>query len=118
MITQHSVPLWQGLGVAVSCCHAVASPGQNAAASSSAASAASPPLAPTDDGPLAELAPPTPPAPPAPEVPPVLLCPPEHAPNSHGLLAVSQPEGRRVALAWNTSPTGAGGNLALSVWRP
>jgi hypothetical protein len=42
----------------------------------------------------------------------------EHAPVSHGLLAVSQPVGRRVALAWNTSPTGAGGNLALSVWQP
>jgi hypothetical protein len=42
----------------------------------------------------------------------------EQAPLSYGSLAVSQPEGRRVALAWNTIPTGAGGNLALSVWRP
>ena len=42
----------------------------------------------------------------------------EHAPVGSGSLAVSQPLGRRVALAWNTSPTGAGGNLALSVWRP
>ena len=42
----------------------------------------------------------------------------EHAPVSSGLLATAQPVGRRVALAWNTSPTGAGGNLALSVWRP
>ena len=44
--------------------------------------------------------------------------PDQPAPVSNGSLAVSAPLGRRVALAWNTSPTGAGGHLALSVWRP
>jgi hypothetical protein len=44
--------------------------------------------------------------------------PDQPAPVSYGSLAVSTPLGRAIALAWNTSPTGAGGNLALSVWRP
>ena len=41
----------------------------------------------------------------------------EPAPSS-GLVAVAAPVGRAVAVAWNTSPTGSGPTMALSVWRP
>ena len=44
--------------------------------------------------------------------------PDQPAPLSYGMLAASQPDGRRFALAWDTNPMGAGGPLALSVWRP
>jgi hypothetical protein len=40
------------------------------------------------------------------------------APRSAGWMAVAAPVGRTVGLAWNTSPTGVGGRLAVSVWRP
>ena len=40
------------------------------------------------------------------------------APASYGGVAVATPVGRAVALLWNTSPTGGGPRLALSVWRP
>jgi hypothetical protein len=40
------------------------------------------------------------------------------APSPYGLLATATPLGRAVALAWNTSPTGSGPVLALSVWQP
>jgi hypothetical protein len=42
----------------------------------------------------------------------------EPAPSRVGQFAVSTPVGRAVALAWNTSPTGAGPIMELSVWRP
>jgi hypothetical protein len=40
------------------------------------------------------------------------------APSSSGQIAVAAPLGRSVASAWNTSPTGIGPIMALSVWRP
>ncbi len=42
----------------------------------------------------------------------------EPAPSREGQFAVATPVGRAVALAWNTSPTGAGPIMELSVWRP
>jgi hypothetical protein len=44
--------------------------------------------------------------------------PDEPAPRDHGALAAATPLGRAFALAWNTSPTGAGGREAIAVWRP
>jgi hypothetical protein len=40
------------------------------------------------------------------------------APHGNGRLAVATPVGRAAALVWSTSPTGVGGRLAVSVWRP
>jgi hypothetical protein len=40
------------------------------------------------------------------------------APARYGQAAVAAPVGRAVALAWNTSPTGIGPTVALSIWRP
>lgn len=40
------------------------------------------------------------------------------SPGSPGGVAVAAPVGRAVAAVWNTSPTGGGPTMALSVWRP
>jgi hypothetical protein len=40
------------------------------------------------------------------------------APARYAQVAVAAPVGRAAALAWNTSPTGSGPIMALSVWRP
>jgi len=40
------------------------------------------------------------------------------APGRAGQVAVAAPVGRAIVSAWNTSPTGAEADMALSVWRP
>jgi hypothetical protein len=44
--------------------------------------------------------------------------PDQPAPGGPGQVAVAAPVGRAVVSAWNTSPTGDGPTMELSVWRP
>jgi hypothetical protein len=40
------------------------------------------------------------------------------APAAYGQVSVSGPRGRAAAMIWNTSPTGEGPTMGVSVWRP